>query len=625
MLIFRTRALWVFVFACAWILAQGKLAGAEVSGAIRYAGPLEGNIIVQAWRPKPGNRVLRLDGKSGYVVTSLKDLSGPELTIEFWFRGSSIQSAVRQQNGGLEDFDEKPNGRDRPKTGASPSGWIVIGWNGFHVLSHDGLLNGVYYAQEVTDGQWHHVAMTWKQDDRNGFASYFDGRQVYRRKSANEPIPDYNSPVYFGSFAGGSEFASGQFDEIGIWKRALSEAEISNSWHQPLRGDEPGLRGCWNFDDATAEDSSPNHFHGQLKGGATIEDADVPGLESPVLTTRAAKNGRYTLTNLVVGAEYEMVAFLDVNGNGVLDAWEPRSDAALGVLRAQAAPVALNLRLGVHVPFFRSGLFRALLTFALLTAAGGFMWLRQHRQMRRRVEEFQRQHQLEHERGRIAQDIHDELGAKLSRISYLCEAAKCGDKQGRRPELEVVGLAARDLLRALDTIVWAVSPRNDTLEDLVEYAGQYASEFFSMTGVECQVILPRDLPEWPLTSQPRHELLRVIQESLSNALKHANATHVVLKFDAQDGRLLITISDNGRGFDADQSGTSRLGGGNGLRIIRERVSGLGGNFRMESAPGRGTTLFYSFPLMAKAGRQGLFSSEGATMPEEVQTTGALAS
>ena len=70
------------------------------------------------------------------AIESLSDLSGPELTIQYWFKGSSIQSAVRQQSGG----------------------WIVAGWNNMHILSHDGGTGGID-AGFAVDGQWHHLVL----------------------------------------------------------------------------------------------------------------------------------------------------------------------------------------------------------------------------------------------------------------------------------------------------------------------------------------------------------------------------------------------------------------------------------------------------------------------------------
>jgi hypothetical protein len=97
----------------------------------------------------PGN-ALDFDGIDDYVETSLNDLSGSEITIEYWFKGSSTQSAVRQQNGD----------------------YIVAGWNDLHIISTDGGTGtGIAVGPGAEDGNWHHIAMSWQQNTVNGFKS----------------------------------------------------------------------------------------------------------------------------------------------------------------------------------------------------------------------------------------------------------------------------------------------------------------------------------------------------------------------------------------------------------------------------------------------------------------------
>ncbi|MGK0188393.1 MAG: hypothetical protein ACI9R3_004187 [Verrucomicrobiales bacterium] len=85
----------------------GNANAGSISGEIVYEGAQDGTLIVQTWQSKPGNRALQVDGDGDYVVVdTLTNLSGSEITVQYWFRGSSFQSAVRQQSGG----------------------WIVAGW-----------------------------------------------------------------------------------------------------------------------------------------------------------------------------------------------------------------------------------------------------------------------------------------------------------------------------------------------------------------------------------------------------------------------------------------------------------------------------------------------------------------
>ena len=280
--------------------------GLQIAGVVQYEGSQIGPVRIAASQIQEGNRVLFLDGVGDFAVTTLTDLSGIELTVQYWFRGSSIQSAVRQQS----------------------SGWIVAGWDNQHILSFDGGTRGISAGDSATDGNWHHLAMTWKPNARGGFRSYLDGRLIEQRNSADAEIPNLNAQVYFGAFNGQSEFANGKLDEIAIWERALSEGEIANGWNVPLTGNEEGLIGFWNFDDGGGQDLSDFGNHAGLHGNAAILEEIVPGLGSDVFSAILESPGDYTLDNILPGNNFAVTAFLDVNGNGAPDEGEPAGEYA---------------------------------------------------------------------------------------------------------------------------------------------------------------------------------------------------------------------------------------------------------------------------------------------------------
>ncbi len=200
-------------------------------------------VTVNAANRAPGaagsGTALEFDGVDDYLETPITNLGGSALTVEYWFRGSSLQSAVRQQSTG---------------------GYIVSGHNGSHILSFDGgTSNGLPVGAAATDGLWHHVAMTWTQNTVNGFASYLDGQLVDRRNSANVAIPNIDAKLLIGSYGGTSQFTSGTLDEIRIWNVARSNEEIRANMNRRLAGTETGLVACYSFDEGfgeTAVDSS---------------------------------------------------------------------------------------------------------------------------------------------------------------------------------------------------------------------------------------------------------------------------------------------------------------------------------------------------------------------------------
>lgn len=234
-----------------------------------------------------------------------------------------------------------------------------------------------------------------------------------------------------------------------------------------------------------------------------------------------------------------------------------------------------------------------------------------NRRLRHRLALLAQQRALERERMRIAQNMHDEIGSKLTKISFMSERAK-GELHERGPvtsRLESIARTSRDLLQSLDEIVWAVNPHNDTLEHLAAYLGHYATEYLQNTAVECELHLPPNLPDYPLSSETRHNLFLAFEESLNNALKHSRATRIQVKMRASPKEFEITIEDNGCGFEVEavaslMPGTVLAGGkrvGNGLRNLQQRLAEVGGRCHIRSRPGQGTVVTLAMPLAAAGG------------------------
>ncbi|MEI8197298.1 MAG: LamG-like jellyroll fold domain-containing protein, partial [Phycisphaerae bacterium] len=305
-------------YACVIANAQGSVASKapqlyvitnpqSISGTFIYSGTQTGQVHTTVSQLRNNNKVLNLSNTAtNFAATTLTDLSGAELSIEYWFKGSYLGSAVRQQGG---------------------PGYIVAGWGGgLDILSNDGGTSGLlvsHPATLATDGNWHHVAMTWKQNTVNGFASYFDGELVEQRNSADAPVPNIGAQVFFGAFGGVYEFAHGMMDEIAIWGKALTRSEIRSHARGGLTGSEAGLKGYWNFDDGLGHDLTPNGNNAELFGGATIDNTSIPG-QGAVYPDSFTGIGPYTITSIPAGNNYSLLAFLDGNGNGAQEDLEPR-------------------------------------------------------------------------------------------------------------------------------------------------------------------------------------------------------------------------------------------------------------------------------------------------------------
>jgi signal transduction histidine kinase/ligand-binding sensor domain-containing protein len=220
-----------------------------------------------------------------------------------------------------------------------------------------------------------------------------------------------------------------------------------------------------------------------------------------------------------------------------------------------------------------------------------------YRRLRQKLRTIEQQAAVERERGRIARDIHDDLGNRLTEIQLLTGLAQRNREvpQNTAVHFDEISSAARQATDALDEIVWAINPRNDTLPHLINYLGQFVTDYLRTAGIPCRVDLPENPPTRSVSAEVRHNLFLAIKESLNNIVRHANATEVFMRILATDKFLSVIIEDNGRGFN-DQT---RSNGADGLENMRQRIAEIGGQFQIESKPGVGTAISFNGQWLAE--------------------------
>jgi signal transduction histidine kinase/ligand-binding sensor domain-containing protein len=236
-----------------------------------------------------------------------------------------------------------------------------------------------------------------------------------------------------------------------------------------------------------------------------------------------------------------------------------------------------------------------------LGTVGGTVRYIEKRRMRRELARLEREHAIERERTRIARDIHDDLGASLTRITMLSQSAlsKSGSPKPATAEVSRIYDTARSMTNAMDEIVWAINPSNDTLESLAAYFAECVQEFLGPTGLAFRLDIPLALPTWKVSSEVRHNLFLAFKEALNNVVKHAKATEVVVTLQVQSGGFVLSVEDNGCGF--DRTGGSGNGAvsarhGNGLTNMSSRLEQLGGYCLITSQMGRGTRVAFEIEL-----------------------------
>ena len=248
----------------------------------------------------------------------------------------------------------------------------------------------------------------------------------------------------------------------------------------------------------------------------------------------------------------------------------------------------LSFPFEVTPAYWQTAWFRVLGLIFFGVLIGSLVRYRYVRKMRQKLAVVQRARAVEQERMRIARDIHDDLGARLTQIALLSEmvAVEVGEKGKAGERLGKLSNSSREAVRSLDEIVWAINPQRDSLPEFVDYLSHFANELFTASHIRCRQDMALAVPQMRLSTEIRHHLFMACKEALNNALKHSNGTELWLTLAIQNGEIVILIRDNGTGFDHND----RPEGGNGLANMRERLLAAGGTCAVDSIPGQGTTV-----------------------------------
>jgi signal transduction histidine kinase/ligand-binding sensor domain-containing protein len=208
---------------------------------------------------------------------------------------------------------------------------------------------------------------------------------------------------------------------------------------------------------------------------------------------------------------------------------------------------------------------------------------------------------VERVRARIAADLHDDVGASLSRIAILSEVARRKIEviaPAEAAALRAIGDNARQVVDDMSDVVWFVDPSLDDLQHVVLRIREFASELFDGGSVSFSLEAPADAAGTRLTPDQRRHLYLVLKESLTNAARHAHASRVSLGIDSSRGRISAEVVDNGAGVGPEEGSRA---GGHGLANLRQRAAALGGTVTIGAGPGgQGTRVALDMPFRASA-------------------------
>ena len=243
-----------------------------------------------------------------------------------------------------------------------------------------------------------------------------------------------------------------------------------------------------------------------------------------------------------------------------------------------------TITLIINPPWWRTWWFRLL---GIVIAGLLFFFIVRYisqRNLKERILRLEKEQAVEKERNRISRDMHDELGSGLTKIAVLSEVIKTQKNTG--DNIDKISETARTLVDNLDEMVWALNPKNDSLDKLAAYIAEYAHQYLEDTGITCSVDLPLEIKPLQLSEEKRRNIFMVVKEFLNNTVKHSGAKNLYVRLTQNENAFEIYLKDDGKGVDENVLN----GLGNGLKNMQQRIEDIGGKLKLGSSPGEGTSL-----------------------------------
>jgi ligand-binding sensor domain-containing protein/signal transduction histidine kinase len=225
-----------------------------------------------------------------------------------------------------------------------------------------------------------------------------------------------------------------------------------------------------------------------------------------------------------------------------------------------------------------------------LTLAAGFIAFLGYAVYRYRVNRLL---ELERVRTRIAADLHDDIGASLTRISILSEVAHSQllrQENGLDTPLSSIASIARECVASMSDIVWAINPKKDSLRNLLSRMRRFAEEVLPTRGIEFDFHAPDIEHDDRMGADLRRDMFLIFKEALNNAVRHADCQHIEIDFATERSCFKLTVCDDGKGFD-----TTANVEGQGLTNMQRRAKALNGDIQILSTPQQGTEIALVVP------------------------------
>ncbi len=241
------------------------------------------------------------------------------------------------------------------------------------------------------------------------------------------------------------------------------------------------------------------------------------------------------------------------------------------------------LSIYIHPPFWERAWFYALCA-AILIFVLNFLY-------RTRMKEARVKTDL---RNAVARDLHDDVGSSLSGINIYSRLALDRMEEGRsagEPLLQLIHERSEKMMESLSDIVWSLDVKNDTMQSTVAKMKEYAVDMLERQQIACDWEAGKNVYDIRLNPLIRKEFYLIFKEAINNVSKYSKARVVSVRLSAEAGRLILSVQDDGRGFDPQQ-----VRQGNGLGNMQTRARKIRADFRLDSSPGIGTAIRLSIPI-----------------------------
>lgn len=253
------------------------------------------------------------------------------------------------------------------------------------------------------------------------------------------------------------------------------------------------------------------------------------------------------------------------------------------------------LTIKIVPPFWMSGWFIAMTSMGAVVILTLILFILMRMNYQRKIRKLKMQQELDRVRQRISRDIHDEIGAGLTRIALSGDlmSQKVGTESVTEDKLKWIAGTARELSQSMKEVVWSVNPHYDSLDHMAAYFRSYIAGVAENADIRFVYKCDEKLPSKEVNPETRRNLLLILKEVVSNSMKYAEPTELRLEIQWQNEKFSMMIGDNGKGFDLH---SDKKVNSNGLRNIRQRAEASGCLVAITTAPGKGTSVKISGPV-----------------------------